>query len=357
MRSRRWLHGLLARARGRGEAPDGPDWPGGLALESLLAGLGPAPDASAPRLDRLLGRQPLPLPLDPEEDADQTGDGLVCQRVSFQTCAGLRTAAHLWRRQDLNGPAPVVLAIHGHGGNLVQGKGKISQPHPDSPTYGYGRLLARRGFVVLAPDLPGFEESRLRPLPARVPWPRDMERLLFCSLLLHGSTLAGLCLFCLSRAVDYLSLRPDLADLERLCVLGHSMGGSLAPLFMLYDQRARAGVAAAGLGTWQSLIAGQVVHNLAVYLPGLLAAGDLDQLLAGLAPRPLMVIAGERDPNFPLEGVRALARALGQAYGAAGAPGALAVEVHPGGHPFETGQQELAAQFLDRWLRAGAPEA
>jgi dienelactone hydrolase len=247
----------------------------------------------------------------------------------------------------LAAPAPALLAIHGHGDG---GKRKITDPLRKNPAYGYGEKLVRRGYVVLAIDMPGFGDRQI-PRPAeKTPWVWDAERFLFCDKLLSGITLAGMCMRDLGIAFDYLSNRAELVDRTRIGVIGHSMGGSLAALFMLLESGTAAGVAAAGLSTWAALSNEKVIHNYAVYIPGLLRLGDLDSLLTGIAPRPFMIIAGKRDPNFPADGVQCIIDSLKRSYTQSGAPQAFQAFVHSGGHPFELEHQDQAIEFLDKFL-------
>lgn len=298
-----------------------------------------------------LGRLPERAPLEPELMRVRKHEGMVCEKVSFLSFAGCRVVGEVWRQEGQTGSLPALLAIHGHGGNYVQGKSKLIERRRGNPTYGYGVKLIRAGFVLMAIDLLGFEERRIAPLVSGVPWEKDMERMLFGNLLLQGFTLAGMNLFELSRAIDYLSSRLDLIDVNRIGVVGHSMGGTLAPLLMLFDHRIKVGVSAAGVSTWRSMIEKQVIHNFGVYIPGLLQIADMDRLLSHLAPRPFLLIAGERDQNFPVEGVQDVVSAMRENYEKTGArPGAFEWHIHPGGHPFEEVQQEKMLTFLGKWL-------
>ncbi|MBU2468823.1 MAG: prolyl oligopeptidase family serine peptidase, partial [Proteobacteria bacterium] len=279
-------------------------------------------------------------------DREKDGD-LVREKVSYGVGKGCRGSAYLlYQEQPDKIRRPAVLAIHGHGGDFSQGKSKVVRARNTSDTYGYGRGLAQRGFVVLAPDMAGFEDRQLIIESRQTPWPFDPERLLHCGLLLHGATLMGLYLFELQRALDFLCHCQDMVDPTRIAVIGHSMGGTLAPMLMLIDQRVCAGVSAAGLATWRSLLDFAVIHNFGAYLPGVLPGSDLDAMLCQLAPRPLMVIAGEQDPNFPLAGVNALVSSLKKIYAQKGRSENLAIMIHPGGHPFTEEQQSRAWVFL-----------
>lgn len=257
--------------------------------------------------------------------------------------------AYLLMPKQSRKPVPVLLAIHGHGGNYYWGKSKVTSRRNGVPTYGYAISLVKLGYAVLALDLPAFEERSFAAQVQPGPWPTAIERLIFSNLLLKGSTLMGWDLWELSNAIDYLETRSDI-NAQRLGVIGHSMGGTLAPLLMLFDHRPKVCVSSCGVSTWRHMMERHVVHNFACYIPGLMETGDLDELLKLIAPRPLQIIAGEEDPNFPPEGVRAIVQALEGEYQQHQAPQALEAHILPGGHFFDEQRQSLATQFLARWL-------
>lgn len=303
-----------------------------------------------------LGRIPKRPPLEPVIVSCRKQAGVLYESVAFMGGETYRIHGFLVHSSEASEKHAGLIAIHGHGGNYDQGKEKIFKTRSGNPTYGYGLRLVEAGFAVFAIDLLGFGERQVRPLENETPWPQDMDRFIFCTLLLHGATLAGIHLFDLSKAVDYMASRSDIVDPNCIGVIGHSMGGTLAPLLMLFDERVKVGVSASGLSTWREMIDKQVIHNYGVYLPGLLPNGDLDDLCAQIAPRPFMMIAGEKDPNFPLEGVRSIERKMREQYIKQGAEQALEVLIHPGGHPFEIEQQDMAWRFLQKWLCSAEQE-
>ena len=70
------------------------------------------------------------------------------------------------------------------------------------------------------------------------------------------------------------------------------------------------------------------------------------------APRPLLILNGERDPNCPLPGAELAFEQAKAAYKAAGAPDNLKIYVAPGaGHVVTTEHVRLAYEWFDRWLK------
>ncbi len=306
---------------------------------------------------RVLGRLPLRSAMATTRLAAWDCGDYVQEYVAFQISENQWAPSYVLVPKGAKEPRPALVAIHGHGGNLLWGKSKVTAIRKGNATYGYGLRLVREGYVVLSPDLLGFEDRSFNETISPGPWNLDTERLLFGNLLLQGATLLGWNLLELSRAVDYLETRDDV-DKERIGVIGHSMGGTLAPLLGLFDRRVQTVVASCGVGTWKTMMARDVIHNFSCYAPGLLqTVGDLDVLLAALCPRPFMVIAGEQDDNFPVAGVRQLADALRTSYDASGSGAALEVRIDGEGHHFHEGRQEMTVAFLKRWLPIQAKQA
>ena len=68
------------------------------------------------------------------------------------------------------------------------------------------------------------------------------------------------------------------------------------------------------------------------------------------APSPMLVQYLRDDALFPLCGMRAADRRLGELYERAGRPGAYVGEFYAGGHRFDLAMQESAFTHLARWL-------
>jgi dienelactone hydrolase len=262
---------------------------------------------------------------------------------------GARDALVAWflRRAGVVTPAPAILAVHPHGRQFEIAKSMVAGLVGE-PSRAYGLAAARAGFAVLAPDLPGFEERR-PPLAERkrsyALQGEHYERLLAFSALVQGETLQGWILADLAAAVDVLAIDPRV-DASRIGVLGQSLGGQEAVFSMLYDERLRAGVASCGLSRLRLLVDRRISHNAALYVPGLLPDLDFETLVPALAPRPLCIIAGERDLIYPVDGVRAVEAAARAAYGAAGAAAHLRCHYFDGGHDLPGDALDAALAWL-----------
>jgi dienelactone hydrolase len=254
-------------------------------------------------------------------------------------------SAYLLIPHELRAPAPAVLCIHQHAGEYDIGKSEVAGLI-GNPDIAYARHLAERGFIAIAPDMKGFETRRDSVLVGQT-----YELFLTTQGIVRGDTLQRRHLWDLVRTLDYLVSRPEV-DTARIGCIGHSLGGQETFFLMATDERVRAGVVNCGVGTVQSFFDQHVSHNAAWYVPGFLDLGDTPAFVDLIAPRPLTIIAGERDRIFPRFGVRQIIAAAEACYAAAGQPDAFSSTLFDGGHSFPPGNREIAYIWLERWLRA-----
>jgi len=66
----------------------------------------------------------------------------------------------------------------------------------------------------------------------------------------------------------------------------------------------RVAFASCGFSTLATVQKHRIPHNFASYLPRLLEVGDLDDVVASIAPRAFGMSHGAKDPLFPMDGVR-----------------------------------------------------
>jgi fermentation-respiration switch protein FrsA (DUF1100 family) len=86
-------------------------------------------------------------------------------------------------------------------------------------------------------------------------------------------------------------------------------------------------------------------------MPGILDEFDGPSVIRLFAPRPLLILNAENDPNCPLPGAQLAIAQAKAAYAAADALDRLQIYVAPGaGHEVTAEHLRLANEWLDRWL-------
>jgi dienelactone hydrolase len=223
-------------------------------------------------------------------------------------------------------PLPVVLAFHGHGYGVKDIVGLWENGDERDVVDGYhqdfGVALCRQGFAVAAPEISCFGERQndFSHLSQGIPKPA-----------FHlGGSAAGLRVLDGRRLVDWLATKPQF-DTTRLGAMGISGGGLHTFFSACADPRIKAVVVSGYFCLFrQSVLA--MNHCFCNFIPGLGRFGEIFDLAGLIAPRPLLVEAGTRDPIFPLEAVHEAVAKARQVYGVWGAEKAIETDIFEGRH-------------------------
>jgi dienelactone hydrolase len=232
---------------------------------------------------------------------------------------------------------PAALCLHQ---TTARGKDEPAGLSQD-PNPSYALELARRGYITLAPDYPGFGDDKTDPY----------------ALGYESATMKGI--WNHTRAVDVLVSLPQV-DAERIAAIGHSLGGHNSIFAALFDPRLKAVVTSCGFTGLKKYYGGDLTGwSHKGYMPRIASIYgknpnqmpfDFSELLAVLAPRPVFINAPLRDDNFEVSGVDDCVRAAEPVYELLGAKGGMLV-VHPDtGHSFPSEIREQAYDFLDKVL-------
>ncbi|MGP5088210.1 prolyl oligopeptidase family serine peptidase [Brachybacterium tyrofermentans] len=93
-------------------------------------------------------------------------------------------------------------------------------------------------------------------------------------------------------------------DPDRVAVAGGSGGGAVALLLAAVDPTVSAALVATYFCTFEASLC-SIRHCPCNIVPGLLPELEMADIAALIAPRPLILEAGERDHIFPIEATRA----------------------------------------------------
>ena len=232
----------------------------------------------------------------------------VRRKIVIRTSPQSELPVYLLTPKDLgDGRRPVVLTLHGHGYGVKDIVGLWEDGSERNVVDGYHRdfacALAERGFIVAAPEISCFGERQMRNLAdfRAVGLNGTCYNVATYAMML-GKSAAGLRVMDAMRVVDYLQSRADV-DGENIGVMGISGGGMHAFFSAAMDQRIKASVISGYFCDWRHSIL-SIFHCTCNFVPGLLNLGELSDLAALIAPRPLLVEHGTRDDIFPIEHVK-----------------------------------------------------
>ncbi len=150
--------------------------------------------------------------------------------------------------------------------------------------------------------------------------------------LMLGRTLIGERVFDVDRGIDYLKTRKD-ANMKRVGVMGNSGGGTISVFSAALLPRLSFAMPSCYFCTFRDSIM-SIYHCMDNYIPGLYRYAEMADVMGLFAPRPVVIVAGRKDPIFPIEGVREAFRSLKRIYRAAGAADRCRLVVGSQGHRF-----------------------
>lgn len=234
-------------------------------------------------------------------------------------------------------PLPVVLAFHGHGYGVKDIVGLREDGSERDTPEGYQKdfavALCRAGFAVAAPEIACFGErlTDFSYLDASIEQPVPSTCTHTALLAFHlGISVVGLRVHDAMRLVDYLQTRKDI-DIRRLGAMGISGGGMLTFFATCLDERIRACVISGYYSTFKDSIL-SISHCACNFVPGLAEFGEMHDLVGLIAPRPMLVEAGDRDPIFPIRAVRKSVIRARSVYGIFGEGDRVTTDFFEGAH-------------------------
>ncbi|HSI11144.1 MAG TPA: hypothetical protein VK961_03835 [Chthoniobacter sp.] len=357
MKRRAFLHLLGAACGGALAQPDSParhplmtfpdasgawrpvktsaDWNGrrSAILAAMQTITGPLPGAEK--------RCPLDLQVREEKDMGN----YVRRAITYASEPGSRVPAYLLIPKRLLDTANVkgnaVLCLHptdnAIGCNVVVGLG--GKEHRQ-----YAAELTERGFVTLAPAYPLLADYQ-----------PDLAALGYVS----GTMKA---IWDNMRGLDLLDSLPFVRP-GNYAAIGHSLGGHNSVYTAVFDERIQAVVSSCGLDSFADYKGGDITGWTSTrYMPRLAdykgrsseTPFDFDELLAILAPRPVMISAPLHDANFRAASVDRITTAARAVYSLYGAPDSLVVEHPDCEHDFPDPIREKAYAFLKAALTSTA---
>lgn len=297
------------------------------------------------QLAEMLGLRPEPprTPLEAEIVGTIERDGIVVERLHYQSLPGLYVTANLYRPAAQEGPLPAVLYVCGHSSQQETVDGEKVSYGNKAGYQRHGAWLARHGYVCLTIDtiqlgeFLGLHHGTYRE--GRWDW------------LSLGYTPAGVEAWNGIRGLDYLSSRPEV-DPERLAVTGRSGGGAYSWFVAALDTRVRAAVPVAGITDLRNHVIDRCVagHCDCMFFVNY-HRWDYATMAALVAPRALLLANSDRDSIFPLDGVTRVARQVQHIYQLYDAAERFGTWITPGPHQDTYELQVGAYRWLDRHLQ------
>lgn len=286
-------------------------------------------------LRRVLGKPPHTVPLAPKTvETVDCGEFHRC-KIQYDVEHEQRISAYLLVPHGAT-RAPAVFCHHQHAGQYHLGKSEIVGLAGD-PDQALGPELARRGFIVLAPDALGFEERNWSDQPGFAQYHELTTRIV------QGRTMLSKVIHDVSVGVTFLE-QHESVDPARIGFIGHSYGGRMAIWASAFDKRIRAAVSNCGCVGYEASMERTIGIQAEFCVPGIAAVADTVDVARSVAPRALYISAASEDKYS--RGAATLSDALRESF----PPAAFEVKIWDGGHEFTKPMRERSYQFLEKHL-------
>lgn len=259
---------------------------------------------------------------------------------------------------DGKGPFPAVICPHGHASGGKYSPAGITEipaiaKQVTNYNYDYGVQFAKAGAIALCPDARGFGERQERQINK---WNNGNPLIQSCQFINNmafplGQTVTGMWAWDILALARYAYTRKDIIK-GHLGVAGLS-GGGLQALWAtaLDDQDLIKASVVSGYfyGYKESLL---VMHDNCScnYVPHLYEVVDMGDVACLIAPRPLLIETGDKDPLNGAPGVKNVTdqiKIARKAYKTFKAEDGLVHDVFPGGHKWHG---EIAVPWMMQCL-------
>jgi dienelactone hydrolase len=302
-------------------------------------------------------------PLAPEVKELGATDGMAQTHFTFASDAEQRVPGILVKQAKSVGRRPVVVALHGTGGNKESQMALLKE-------------LAGLGFIGAAID-GRYHGARTRAGKGSAEYNEAILRAYRAGRehpFLYDTV------WDVMRLIDYLETRADV-DTKRIGLIGFSKGGMETYLAAAVDPRVAVAVPCIGVqsfrwalenDSWKSRVetfqaalngaskdagvaeinAGFVRKFYDRVVPGVYQEFDGPEMLPLIAPRPLLVINGDSDARTPMPGVMECAARARTAYAAARAEDKFQLLVQEKtGHAVTPVARQAAIAWFVKWLK------
>ena len=254
------------------------------------------------------------------------------EKVVFQSEPGSHVMAYVCLPKKGKPPYDFWVCLQGHStgahvsiGRAFQNESEEFQIEGDRD---FGIECMRRGYAAICLEQRSFGE-RAEAVQA---FTKEGCHDASMQALLLGRTLVGERVTDVDRAIDYLEARGD-ARMDRIGVLGNSGGGTTSIYSAALLPRVAAAMPSCSLCTFRSTLL-RIHHCSCNYVPGILGVAEAGDILGLFAPKPVVVVCGEKDDIFPIAGTKEAYSKLEEIYRACGAADRCRLAIGKEGHRF-----------------------
>jgi dienelactone hydrolase len=304
----------------------------------------------------------------------------IREEVLFNTTPDTRVPAYVLIPKKAKFPAPAIVALHDHGAFYFWGKEKLIEGENEHPALtefkkqyyagvSVASALVRQGYVVIVIDMFYWGERRMILDDDPADWrerPRSIsakridefnrrasqnEQLVGRAIFAAGFTWSGVIFWDDARTVDYLVTRPEV-DRKRIGCVGLSVGGLRSCHLAALDDRIKAAVIVGWMASFPAQLKAHLRNSIGhtMLVPGLYRYMDYPDVTTLAMPSALLIINGNKDQLFNLQGVEQSFDKIQACYKKAGIADKIRARFYDTPHEFNHEMQAEAWEWLEKWI-------
>ena len=291
------------------------------------------------RIRRSFGPEPEKTPLNAKITGVVERDSYRIEKVIFESRPGYHVTGNLYVPKGRAFPLPAVVGVCGH--SII---GKAAEAYQ-----GFAQGLARMGYVVLIYDPVGQGERFqyiTSELKSRLGGSVSEHIQMGNQQTLVGEFIGSWFAWDGVRALDYLLTREEV-DPRHVGITGNSGGGTQTTWLCGLEPRWTMAAPACFVTTFRRNAENELPADTEQCPPHVLALGlDHSDFLAALAPKPIVILAKERD-FFDVRGAEEAYARLRQLYALLGAPENIRLQIGPTDHGYSQENREAMYRFFN----------
>lgn len=230
-----------------------------------------------------------------EVEYDEKRDGFREIRFKVQTEKGLFIPCHLLIPNSATARTPLMICLQGHSTGMHISLGKPLYEGDEETVAGdrdFAIQAVSQGYCALAVEQRGFGEM------GGTPDPKCHEAAM--TALLTGRTLIGARVWDIMRVIDGITREfSDLFDTDYIYCMGNSGGGTATFYATALEPRIKGAIPSCAFCTYKDSI-GAMRHCQCNFIPHIAEFFDMAELGGMIAPRPLVIVSGQKDRIFPI---------------------------------------------------------
>ena len=301
------------------------------------------------RIRKSFGPEPERTPLNPQVTGVVERDGYRIENVIFESRPGFLVTANLYVPTNVGGRRPAVVGTCGHSSN-----GKAAEAYQ-----AFSQGLVKEGYVCLTYDPIGqgerlqYVDDELKP---RIGTGTREHLMAGNQQFLIGEFFGMWRAWDGIRALDYLLTR-DEVDPQQIGVTGNSGGGTMTTWLCGVEQRWAMGAPSCFVTSFVRNLENELPADTEQCPPRALALGlDHEDFLAALAPKPVIILAKERD-YFDARGSEEAFARLKKLYGLLEAEENIGLFIGPTEHGYSQENREAMYGWFNRATGRSEPSA